>query len=488
MRALLAALACLGASGAWASETTAADDFSAGAIARPVVSFPSGTAKATVLLVSDEAGWGETEAGIATELTGAGAIVVGVDLPSWRAGLAPEARKCLYLVADLETISHAVQRQAQLDSYLPPIVAGIGAGAAQLLAMAAQTPKATIGRTVVVDPTDSVDLAKPLCTDATATTLADGETRYGLAPGPLPDPIEIGLTPAAPTDGAALARALQTGHPDVSVEQVAGPAPAALTTRVSAAIEAAAGAEGEAPLGLPLTLLPATPTRDTMAIVFSGDGGWRDIDQKIGGALQEMGIPVVGFDSLRYFWSEKTAAGTAADLDRLIRLQAPAWGVSKVLLVGYSFGADLLPATYNALPDETKARIPMVSLLALTSASSWQISVLGWLGQATGTGGNPADAIARMDPAIVQCIHGAEEDDSPCPGLAAKGVEVIRTDGGHHFDGDYEALARKIAAGLDRRLPAGTAAAVPAAPPVPPATNDVPAASPETAEEAPTAP
>lgn len=474
MKALLAALACLGASGLWGGGARA-DDFSAGAITNPVVSFPSDTPKATVLLVSDEAGWGETEAGVAADLTAAGAIVVGVDLPSWRAGLAPEARKCLYLVADLETISHAVQRQANLDSYLPPIAAGIGAGAAQLLAMAAQTPKATIGRTVVVDPTDSVDLAKPLCTDATATTLADGETQYGLDPGPLPDPIEVGLTSDAPADGAAHVRALQTEHPEVSIEPVDGPAPAALTTLVSAAIEATAGADGDAPLGLPLTLLPATPTRDTMAIVFSGDGGWRDIDQKVGGVLQDMGIPVVGFDSLRYFWSEKTAAGTAADLDKLIRLQAPAWGVSKVLLVGYSFGADLLPATYNALSDDTKAQIPMVSLLALTNASSWQISVLGWLGENTGTGGNPADDIARMDPAIVQCVYGSEEEDSPCPGLAAKGVEVIRTDGGHHFDGDYEALARKIVAGLDRRL-----APAPAA--------DAPAAPSPAAEKAPTAP
>lgn len=486
MRALFAALACLGAVSLGAG-AAAAEDFSAGAITAPVVSFPSGTAKATVLLISDEAGWGETEAGVAADLTAAGAIVVGVDLPSWRKGLAPEPRQCLYLVADLETISHAVQRKAQLDSYLPPIAAGIGAGAAQLLAMAAQTPKATIGRTVVVDPTDSVDLAKPLCTDATATTEADGETQYGLDPGPLPDPIEVGLTPAAPADGAAHVKALQAEHPEVSIGQVDGPAPAALTTRVSAAIEAAAGADGDAPLGLPLTLLPATPTRDTMAIVFSGDGGWRDIDQKVGGVLQGMGIPVVGFDSLRYFWSEKTAAGTAADLDRLIRLQAPAWGVSKVLLVGYSFGADLLPATYNALPDDTRAQIPMVCLLALTSASSWQISVLGWFGENTGTGGNPADDIAKMNPAIVQCVYGTEEEDSPCPGLAAKGVEVIRTDGGHHFDGDYEALAHKIAAGLDRRLSGGAAPEPIAAPAADPA-SDAEAANSEADEEAATAP
>jgi type IV secretory pathway VirJ component len=31
-------------------------------------------------------------------------------------------------------------------------------------------------------------------------------------------------------------------------------------------------------------------------------------------------------------------------------------------------------------------------------------------------------------------------------------VESIAIDGGHHFDGDYEALAERIVAGLKRRL------------------------------------
>jgi type IV secretory pathway VirJ component len=56
-----------------------------------------------------------------------------------------------------------------------------------------------------------------------------------------------------------------------------------------------------------------------------------------------------------------------------------------------------------------------------------------------------------MPPAILQCIQGREEDDSACPALAASGAEVIVTGGGHHFDGDYKALAARILAGLARR-------------------------------------
>jgi hypothetical protein len=45
---------------------------------------------------------------------------------------------------------------------------------------------------------------------------------------------------------------------------------------------------------------------------------------------------------------------------------------------------------------------------------------------------------------------GADEEDSACPSLLGK-AEVIRTAGGHHFDGKYGALAQRILDGFRRR-------------------------------------
>lgn len=55
--------------------------------------------------------------------------------------------------------------------------------------------------------------------------------------------------------------------------------------------------------GLPLVLLPTpTPTPTAMmAIIYSGDGGWRDLDKQIGEKLQGVGIPAAGFDTLSTF-------------------------------------------------------------------------------------------------------------------------------------------------------------------------------------------
>jgi type IV secretory pathway VirJ component len=79
-----------------------------------------------------------------------------------------------------------------------------------------------------------------------------------------------------------------------------------------------------------------------LAIVISGDGGWRDLDRTIAEKLRSQGVSVVGWDSLRYFWSRKTPAQVARDLGAVIDTYTARWGASKVALVGYSFGAGVL--------------------------------------------------------------------------------------------------------------------------------------------------
>ena len=55
-----------------------------------------------------------------------------------------------------------------------------------------------------------------------------------------------------------------------------------------------------------------------------------------------------------------------------------------------------------------------------------------------------------IDPTMIQCFYGADEDDAACRLLLGK-AEVIRTPGGHHFDGKYGVLAQRILDGFRRR-------------------------------------
>lgn len=179
------------------------------------------TVTGIVLVISDANGWDLMEQTALDAVALEGAIGVGVDLRTWRAALSREIeRDCLYLPADIELLAHQLHSRHALVLYHPPRVIGFGEGATLALAIAAQTPNTgfgeTIGETLAVDPTGAVALPKSLCTAAEHEETSLG-SRYGLAPGRLPNPIRIVFSPAAGPAGRAYALALQSGHSDVVI-------------------------------------------------------------------------------------------------------------------------------------------------------------------------------------------------------------------------------------------------------------------------------
>ncbi|NEL42783.1 MAG: virulence factor, partial [Xanthomonas perforans] len=80
------------------------------------------------------------------------------------------------------------------------------------------------------------------------------------------------------------------------------------------------------------------PGSDRMVVMLSGDGGWRELDKGIAAQLQQQGVSVVGWNSLRYFWASRTPQQVGADLDRVIATYQQRWHIHHVALVGYSFG------------------------------------------------------------------------------------------------------------------------------------------------------
>ena len=131
--------------------------------------------------------------------------------------------------------------------------------------------------------------------------------------------------------------------------------------------------------GLPIVEVPAQAAGDTLAVLISGDGGWAGIDKAVAAALAEQGIAVVGVDSLRYFWKERTPESTAADIDRILRHYLEAWDKKDVVLIGYSQGADILPFVVNRLPAHTRSRVRLAAMLGLGERATFEFHLANWL-------------------------------------------------------------------------------------------------------------
>jgi type IV secretory pathway VirJ component len=180
-----------------------------------------------------------------------------------------------------------------------------------------------------------------------------------------------------------------------------------------------------------------------MVIFVSGDGGWAALAQEVSAALASDGIGVVGLNSLKYFWSERTPEETTHDIERIADHYARAWHADKIVLIGYSFGADVLPVVVNRLSRDQRARVEGLTMIAPSTVANFEVHVTGWLG-VVHPGLPTLPEIERLRGLPMACIYGADDEDAICPTLSAGLARVERLDGGHHFGGDFAAVARQV--------------------------------------------
>jgi type IV secretory pathway VirJ component len=195
---------------------------------------------------------------------------------------------------------------------------------------------------------------------------------------------------------------------------------------------------------LPLVEVPAVRgTSDTLVVFVSGDGGWAALDKTVAGVLSENGLPVVGLNALQYFWTKRTPEQASRDLQTIIDTYRTKWNRSRVVLVGYSRGADVLPAMVARLAPAEQKKVRLIALLGPSPKVQFEFHMTDWLHD-RGDGVLVKPEVDKLVGQHVVCIAGEDDHDSLCPSLHAPAVHVVMLKGAHHFDGGYEKLARII--------------------------------------------
>jgi type IV secretory pathway VirJ component len=428
---------------------------------------PAGTPAQVVLFISGDGGWNLGVIPMARRLVAEGALVAGVDIRTYLAGL-EKSGACAYPAGSLEELSRAVQLRHHLQEYRAPILVGYSSGATLVYAALAQAPPETFRGAISLGFCPDVSLRTPLCRGRGLASHPKAKgTGHDLEPFPalaLPWAVIQGEIDqvCAPAETARFVRQVPSARL-VSLPKVghgfgvtARWEPQYVEAYRQLAKEEPASAPpagaGAAPPGdiarLGLVEVPATgPERDLMAVFATGDGGWAEIDKRVSARLAASGVPVVGWNSLKYYWTLRTPEGAASDLATILEHYGALWKKSRFLLVGYSFGADVLPFLVTRLPAELRSRVALVGLLGLSENASFEFHVAGWLG--VDTGHHPtAPEVARLGRTPVLCLRGEDESDSVCGLLHGPAVRTVTLPGGHHFGGNYEKIADDILAAL----------------------------------------
>ncbi|WP_313343153.1 AcvB/VirJ family lysyl-phosphatidylglycerol hydrolase [Stenotrophomonas sp.] len=368
-----------------------------------------------------------------------GALVAEVDVARLRQALAREGGgDCAFGAGDVENFSRWFQAYLHVPGYHLPLVAGDGAGAELAYAVAAQADTQVFAGLLTTD----------FCPDQTRERKACGA---GVSHGRL-QPAELnfpwlnaaGDRQCAAGKASAFVRGVAMGREfqrTASGDDLPGLLAAAQVIGAQKGVSLAPPPDDLN--GLPVVEIPSPVPGDTLAIFVSGDGGWAGLDKEVAAALSEGGVSVVGVDSLRYFWTERTPEGFARDLERIARHYSTQWQRKRLVLVGFSQGADVLPAAINQLDPATRDAVAMIGLMSVGRTADYEFHVSNWLGG--GGGGLPiAPEIARLPADRTLCLYGQDDDDALCPDVPAAQATIIALPGDHHFKGDYDRLAKTL--------------------------------------------
>ena len=426
---------------------------------------PKSEVRHFALFLSGDGGWDDGLADIARALAAQGTLVAGIDTSDLFEELEKDGGKCVFPVGDLENLSHFIQAYYKVPTYFTPILIGHSAGASMAYAALAQAKPGTFTGALSMSFCVDLDLRKPMCKagDLEYAPRTDGEgVRLDAATKGLHAPWIALHGTADAVCSASEAQAFVAKTPGARFVALPGITHnygdvSSWMPQFDAAYADLAAHQPHPLQTLPQSLadlpiieeLPAgTEVNDTFAVLFSGDGGWAGIDKDIAAVLTKRGIPVAGWDSLRYFWTKRTPSGVAGDLDRILRYYSEHWHRKKALVIGYSQGADVLPFAVNRLPPRTRALVERTALIGVGETAAFEFHVTNWFG--SGSGELPiAPEMARMSSANTLCVYGEGDNESLCPKIAAGNATPVRLPGGHHFggSGSYEHLADVILSG-----------------------------------------
>lgn len=399
---------------------------------------------------------------MARELSGLDVLVVGIDINRYLKSLRNSPEACSYPAADFEALSKYIQKKLSFPRYRVPVLVGYSSGATLVYAILAQAPPNTFSGAISMGFCPDLPLNKPLCKgyglEWTTGPQGKGVTILPFNHHPLPwtalqGTIDQVCNPVSTASyvkqvmGGNIVMLPKVGHGfSVTKNWLPQFKEAFLTLVDRYKTTATAASSAPSLTDLPLVEVHQEGIRsDMLAVIVSGDGGWAGIDRDMAGALSRKGLDVIGWNSLQYFWTRRTPEETSRDLERILQHYLTQWKKERVVLIGYSFGADVLPFMVSRLSPLMLDRVSLIVLMGLDEKIDFEFHLTDWLpGSADASALPVLPEVKKLKGKPLLCLRGAEENESLCRHLDSTLAKSMVLPGGHHFGGDYDAISNII--------------------------------------------
>lgn len=423
-----------------------------------------------VILVSGNEGWSKEMADIAKAIKSQNTLVVGVNLKHYLKEQSTSRPKCMYPAGDVESLSMDIQKRYKFKQYHRPVLIGHSTGAPFVYALLAQAPAETFRAAIALGFSPEITSKNSFCEGSGLHSHPLKKTgKYYLEPSTqLKDPFIVleGMIGQAQNysevkkyvESVALGEfvSLPDIGTDFTVTQNWLPQFISVYDKVlkeHVATEKPTN-EKELPHGvsvapyssdMPLTIMSSV-AKEKLPLVFfiSGDGGWKTFEHEICKNLAENGAPSIGLDALKYFWNEKQPKQVAEDISTAITHYMKQWDRNSFILVGYSFGASVVPFIANNFTPALKESMKGIFCFSPDKTGDFEIHIADMLSFDRVNKYDVLGELKRISDLKPVCIFGSKEDVELQRIFINKELKVENLPGEHHFNNDYNAISEII--------------------------------------------
>ncbi|MFS8083680.1 MAG: AcvB/VirJ family lysyl-phosphatidylglycerol hydrolase [Ginsengibacter sp.] len=187
------------------------------------------------------------------------------------------------------------------------------------------------------------------------------------------------------------------------------------------------------------------PSHDKPLLFYiSGDGGLNKFSVGLCQSLNDKGFDVVAIDAKAYFNDKKTPEQTTLDIAGYLSKKLTGRVNRKIALIGYSFGADVLPFVLSRLPKNILDDVEVSFIMASSGSTDFEIHWLDMFGSNKKRNMDVVDEINKIPNQKIVIINGSDDNNLDINRIHLKKYTLVVLPGDHHFDGDTNVIVDKI--------------------------------------------
>lgn len=196
----------------------------------------------------------------------------------------------------------------------------------------------------------------------------------------------------------------------------------------------------------PLTCSVTKGSQKALILYITGDGGLNTFNKSLIHAFEEKQYGVVTLNSRKYFWNQKNPEIFAKDIEQIALQYMKVWDKSSLIIIGYSFGADVAAFLPNRISKILLSKIKTMVLLSPSSSTDFVIHVTDLMATSDNAGRKYKIESAITSSSVPTFVLFGKEESLLLKNKLKDGsnVTVFDLPGNHQYQQNYSLLVQKM--------------------------------------------